>query len=296
MPKIWTGPTTGNPKPIIYLGGSEFCTRPPYDRVAAVMRFCCLSYFNHALLDRAPEFLAGYKARGVRCFLDSGAFTYQMQLLRKRQILSKAGAERLIDAYADWVLRADFLFDFIVTFDYERDVDTVLWTTQQLEKRGLAPLPVYHQKSPITALHRLIDCGYEFIGIGGMIPRKAKYILPFLDQVFNVSEKRGVRLHGFGIGEGRELTAYPWFSVDSTTWLYVGKLGYTYLPDSSREFPGVRTATSGLRVSVGRKLHASQKLAPGEAVVARHIANANFWNSVDLSQKQSKHSLKRPLF
>jgi hypothetical protein len=63
----------------------------------------------------------------------------------------------------------------------------------------------------------LIDNGYTLIGLGGLIPYKASRARPFFDQVFDLTEKHGVRLHGFGVG-GQDVIRYPWFSVDSSAW------------------------------------------------------------------------------
>ena len=290
--QIWTGPTTGNPKPIIYLSGS-------YDlhpRILAELRFCCLSYVDHAKFDCHPEYLGMFRERGVRCFLDSGAFTYQMQAHKKGRPLDRAAADVVIDQYIDWVYKVDFLFDFLVTFDYVRRPDEVLWATRKIERRGLHPIPVFHQQTPLDALQALIDKGYGLIGIGGMIPR-TKHIIPVLDQIFNITEKRGVRLHGFGVGS-KELITYPWFSVDSTSWLQAGRFGFVHsVSKDPTKWLGEKVGTSPQRVSAGQ-VCADKSLTVGEARAVRLAANIRFWNDLmdRLSRDHRDIKLKQPLF
>ncbi len=223
LSKTWTGPSTGDPKPIIYLSGIvaggnvEKALRSRPD----IVRYQCVSYFY--LGTRAPErnteLFGVFHEHGTRCFLDSGAFSYQIQAIKKKCPLDKKAAAGIIDQYVDWVYACPYVFDFIVSFDYERDATVEAWATKRIESRGLHPVPVYHLGSPLSVLRGMIDSGYTFIAIGGMVGSPNAQLHPFLDQVFNITTPRNIRLHGFGIGSAVTMFKYPWFCVDSTTWL-----------------------------------------------------------------------------
>lgn len=153
-------PQPGDPKPIIYLGS-------PTAKVLPLAKFWCLSYFKHE-----AHLVKQAKAQGCRIFLDSGAFSYLMQAQKRGQVLTPKDADAIANKYVDWVYAMEFPFDFIATFDYVRDPKIVLQMTRKIERRGLKPVPVYHNGTSITALHKLIDKGYQFIAI----PRRKSII------------------------------------------------------------------------------------------------------------------------
>jgi hypothetical protein len=224
LTKIWTGPETGDPKPIIYLGGIVAGGSPEkaLHVLPDIVRFQCLSYFYVGPNSRRPEICEKLWSRfahyGTRAFLDSGAFSYQIEGIKKKRPLDQKVAATIIDGYVDWVYACPFTFDFIVTFDYQRDAAVEAWATKRIEARGLHPVPTYHYGSSLKVLRNMVE-RYSFIGIGGMVGTTNDKLYPFLDQVFNITQKYGVRLHGFGIGSAVTMFKYPWFCVDSTTWL-----------------------------------------------------------------------------
>lgn len=201
--KIWTGPAM-NPKPIIYLGGIIAARGARGGEEAlrlypTAVKYQCVSYFYFCPQRMDPTNADGhwkdFKKHGTRAFLDSGAFSYQMESIKKKQPLNQKAAEVVIDQYVDWVYACPFVFDFIVTFDYVRDPVIAEWATRRIE-------------------------------IGGMVGSSNSKLYPFLDQVFNITTKHNTKLHGFGIGSAVTMFKYPWFCVDSTTWLAIaGKRG-----------------------------------------------------------------------
>ncbi len=275
LSKIWTGPETGDPKPIIYLGGTGILegTFNKFPDLLDVVRFRCFSYFFLAGDDGSYREFQSTTAHGVtRAFLDSGAFSYQMFALKRKERLDQKAAAVIIDRYVDWVYACPYVFDFIVTFDYSRNASEAEWATKRIEARGLHPVPVFHLGSSITALRRLIDSGYSFIGLGGMVPFRAAKARPFLDQVFNLTEKHGVRCHGFGIG-GTIIVTYPWFSVDSTTWLQDTRTGKIakHSPDPKRLY---------IPVPVSAKATSVRNTEIDDHYLDRAAANLRFWSTL----------------
>src|SRR6185369_2823211 len=176
-----------------------------------IVKYQCISYFYMDVRspEKNKELLNIFTQYSTRCFLDSGAFSYQMQALKKKQPLDQKRASAIIDKYVDWIYACPFVFDFLITFDYSRNAAEAEWATKRIEARGLKPVPVYHLGSSITALRKMIDQGYTLIGFGGLVPYRAARARPFLDHAFDLTEKHGVRVHGFGIG-GPVIRKYPW--------------------------------------------------------------------------------------
>lgn len=284
LKKIWTGPETGDPKPIIYLSGNF-----EWDRgVEALQRlkYFCQSYF-YSHTNKEIEMMDLLKKQKVRCFLDSGAFSYQVAAKKKGHPITRKEAAPIIDQYCDWIYKVDRVFDFIVTFDYAREPAVTDWATQRIETRGLQPLSVYHYGAPIRALKELAE-RYPFLGIGGMVGTNLKLLRPFLDHVFNFTEKRGTRLHGFGVG-GSLIGQYPWFSVDSVSWLHYTMRGIVRMTNNVEGF--------------GEVVHTSERRAvikngSLEGRYGRAAHNVQFW--VDymyrLSARSQKPQAKRSLF
>lgn len=267
LKRIWTGPEEGDPKPIIYFGGALDGSRHAILKHLKLIHYSCLSYFYLAAVKYGKGavsrgLLEKIKANGTRCFLDSGAYTYQMQARKKNKPLTWKAAEVIIEEYAKWIYETDFVFDFIVTFDYERDPVTMWKATERLEARGLHPVPVYHLGVSIKTLHEIIARGYSLIGIGGLIPFNGARARPFLDQVFNVTEKHGVRCHGFGIG-GPAMFEYPWFSVDSSAWMHLARIGKVYRAsnDPRRLYETIPVSSKQTAVTAGLEDARDERIA-----------------------------------
>tara|TARA_R110001632_G_scaffold229939_3_gene366848 strand:- start:562 stop:1371 length:810 start_codon:yes stop_codon:yes gene_type:complete len=84
-------------------------------------------------------------------------------------------------------------------------------------KAGLKPKPVFHTGESLEYLEPLLNTDY--IALGGMV--KATNLEEWLDKVFNFIYKRNpkIKIHGFGMTNLKLVQKYPWFSVDSTSWL-----------------------------------------------------------------------------
>lgn len=187
------------------------------------------------------------KERIRSLFLDSGAHS-----LFSKHILNVQGDKtsgwdygwyktkefkKYVDDYATFVKEnLDYL-------DYYVNVDVIFnpgltWKVQQyIEKEhGLKPVPVIHYGTPIKWIEHYLNHGYEFLGIGGLgqTVRKEQYVA-WADQVFNFlcdnPERLPVaRTHGFAMTSFELLKMYPWWSVDSATWVKAGGFGMVLIP------------------------------------------------------------------
>lgn len=101
----------------------------------------------------------------------------------------------------------------------------------------LAPvpvLPVYHPTEYLgpaderDLLAKWCET-HDYIAIGGVAGAKlsADVVIRYLDYVFSITRDR-VKVHGFGITKMDLLRRYPFYSVDSTTWLNGGMYGEVF--------------------------------------------------------------------
>ena len=110
------------------------------------------------------------------------------------------------------------------------------WKNQKImERAGLNPLPCFHYGEDFKWLRRYLDQGYEYIALGGMVPISTPNLLVWLDQVFGnfICDEKGmpkIKVHGFGLTSFRLMLRYPWYSVDSTSWVVTGRMGSIYVP------------------------------------------------------------------
>ena len=86
-------------------------------------------------------------------------------------------------------------------------------------------VPSYHYSEPYEAIDRML-AGYKgykpkYIAYGGRVGTPTRHLYPSLDEFFKRVNKLapGTKVHGFGITVIKVMEAYPFTSVDSTTWL-----------------------------------------------------------------------------
>lgn len=153
-------------------------------------------------------------------FLDSGAFSAFTQGV---VISPKEFARFAIERKAVWgdrllVAYLDVIGDWRAS-----------WENYRLQRSmGLDGIPTFHYGDDFALLHRVLAEGFGYIAIGGMVPYAARWrkaLVPWLDKTFgiiNAWERRlgySVKVHCFGLAIPGLLVRYPWFSVDSASFL-----------------------------------------------------------------------------
>lgn len=243
----WVGKKVDDPHPILYFSGipkSASLSEKRFDEVTGA-RFRCISY---AYCGPDSELYSGANAEALeyciahdkRVFLDSGAHTFQNIFYGRKK---SAGVEnraqgtkrvremvsKICVSYANFVKASNRKwkqpFDFYVNLDYQFHSPEIRRVLLSLYDLGIRPVPVYHGDKDISWLKRYIDDGHKLIGIstcnrtsGG----RAK--LAYYDSCFNLGAKYGVVYHGFA-QTGTEMFRYPWYSVDSASWLKAASYG-----------------------------------------------------------------------
>lgn len=182
--------------------------------------------------------------KNVHVMLDSGAFSFHQFVDSRSGVLSTAKKRKVavdieklkddtIGLYVDYCKKFKKDWDFYVNFDYKRE-GKVCWDVQKyLEKQGLRPVPVFHGYYSIDWLKRYCEDGHKRIGISGVARRQGGWNAQraYLDRVFDLTEKYGIKLHGFAVTALTLMFGYPWHSVDSATWVKAANMGAIYFVD-----------------------------------------------------------------
>lgn len=156
-----------------------------------------------------------------RIFLDSGAYS-----------MFTLGVKVDFKAYAEFIKRYSHVICAASNMDYiGASSEQLTWDNQRrLEDLGVKVHPVHHARDDDKWLQFYIDKGYKYILLGGMVPESTKYLTQWLDRVWGniLTDDKGkplVKVHGFGLTGDALMRRYPWYSVDSTTWLMVASFG-----------------------------------------------------------------------
>jgi hypothetical protein len=164
------------------------------------------------------------RERSGRVFLDSGAFS-----------AFSLGVEVDLPAYCRWIQQN---LDIIRVEDGDLMASVLdgigdpvqTWRNQMaMEELGVRPLPCFHYGEPEEALEWYLS-RYEYITLGGMVPISTPQLFHWLDRIWSRhlcdgSGRAKVKVHGFGLTSIDLMTRYPWYSVDSSSWVQIGAHG-----------------------------------------------------------------------
>lgn len=245
----WIGRQPNDPKPIFYCSSVVGAKGYDEDKFYKLTKhgFRCFSYsycgyespFAH---NRHLQGLNWCLDNDVRVFMDSGAHSFHNLSRFGKTLMKKWGinkedrltaTRKLITNFTDmyiryikWNYSVGRKFDFYVTLDAEKDCSKIYKMTKNLQKKGIWPIPVYHGDDSLDWVRRYIGEGHKLLGVG--MDRRGKptkdAIHRYYDSVFNLTEKHGVSCHGFAMtGDG--IFRWPWYSVDSTTYLKAAGYG-----------------------------------------------------------------------
>lgn len=179
------------------------------------------SYYYHGMFDgnRATPAIQECVEHNVDLFLDSGAFT---AFTKGKVITPEAYAEFIHNCGDIWTVKSslDAIGDAAKSYEY----------LKAMESLGCKVQPVFHAREDESYLKKYLDEGYDYIFIGGMVPESTKWLLGWLDDLFdryltNPDGTARVKLHGFGLTDQTLMLRYPWYSVDSSSWLMTGIFG-----------------------------------------------------------------------
>jgi hypothetical protein len=191
--------------------------------------------FDHLWCLESYHYFRGTKIDGLKArrldvpptsiFLDSGAFSMFTQNI-----------EVDLDAYAEYIHENLDLFHVASNLDHiGRGGEQKTYDNQKyLESLGVKIQPVHHARDDDRWLVKYLDEGYDYIFLGGMVPESTEYLREWLDRIWGkyLTKPDGtarVKVHGFGLTTYELMFRYPWFSVDSTSWIMGSRMGTIYL-------------------------------------------------------------------
>lgn len=166
---------------------------------------------------------------GRRVFLDSGAFSAFTQ-----------GVEVDLPAYCEYIKRNKDIIEDVDGDLLASVLDGIgdplkTWQNQkEMEARGVRPLPCFHYGEDERYLEQYIK-EYTYITLGGMVPISTPQLYHWLDRIWDkyLTDGSGnprLKVHGFGLTTVDLMKRYPWYSVDSSSWVQIARTGGMMLP------------------------------------------------------------------
>lgn len=164
----------------------------------------------------------------VTFFLDSGAFSADSQ-----------GRPIEVDEYIAFIKEHEEAIDIYPVLDVIGN-EVATWENQKImEDAGLSPMPVFHVEDNMKYLHQCLD--YEYFCLGGMAGGASHQSRQhFLNKCFDVicdspDRKPKSKVHGFGLAAPSLMIAYPFYSIDTSSWVAYSQYGIILLPQRNRD-------------------------------------------------------------
>lgn len=205
---------------------------------------------------------------GRRVFLDSGAFSAFTQ-----------GIEIDVDGYAEYIKRNQDIIEVASVLDGIGDPVLTKANQKRLEDQGVEVLPCFHYNEPWEYLEYYVE-NYDYITLGGMVPISTRNLYVWLDQCWAhfLTDEQGwprIKVHGFGLTVLPLMLRYPWFSVDSTSWILSSRFGLIFFPTDSN--PVYKLAISEHSPKTKDQFaHFNTLSDPEKELVEERIRNAGF--------------------
>lgn len=171
-----------------------------------------------------PSFVKRIRRDGVRVFLDSGAFSAFTQ-----------GIKVDLPKYCRYIKEHEDFIDFASVLDSIGDAQGTFENQVAMEKLGVTPLPCFHYGEDVRYLEYYVK-NYEYITLGGMVPISSPQLKLWLDDLWDkyLTDGSGnprIKVHGFGLTSVPLMERYPWYSVDSSSWVQMAANGSIFHPD-----------------------------------------------------------------
>lgn len=207
----------------VFLAGTTVCSVERGIYITELFNNKLHSYY-HCNGGFETEWFMENKKNKVNLFLDSGAFSAFTQ-----------GIEIDIQAYIAFIKEHEQYLEVYANLDVIGDAEGTLKNQKIMEAAGLKPIPCFHAGEDFKYLKNYVD-NYPYIAIGGVAQlRDKKKLIAFMDKCFAeyICRPDGLpktKVHGFAVTGLDLMLRYPWFSVDSTSWVVTGRMGGVFVP------------------------------------------------------------------
>jgi hypothetical protein len=187
-----------------------------------------MSYHFHKDTD-LDEYLSQVGAP-VDVFADSGAYSAYA-----------SGAEIDRREYSKWLERWDHFLHVKSNLDVIGNPAAGADNLAYLRAEGHEILPVFHVGEPFDLLRQLCDTA-PYVALGGMVPylafgaanRNRPQVMRWMIKCHQIAAKTGTALHGFGCTGSLFLRDLPFYSVDSSSYLFARKRCLMYMWNDSK--------------------------------------------------------------
>lgn len=158
--------------------------------------------------------------------LDSGAFTFM------NNSKTNIDWDEYVERYADFINRHDIKHFFELDIDILVGINEVERLRAKLEKlTNKKSIPVWHKFRGKDYWLKMVK-DYDYVAIGGIVTREIKPSeYKYFTWLLNEAKKENCKVHGLGFTNLKGLTKYPFYSVDSTSWLSGNRFGAVYYFD-----------------------------------------------------------------
>jgi hypothetical protein len=178
----------------------------------------------------SQRFLDQMRADNASVFLDSGAFS-----------AFTLGVDIDLPTYCNYINQNRDLWrveDGATMVSVLDGIGDPLKTYQNqlaMEQLGAKPLPCFHFGEDEKYLEHYVK-NYDYITIGGMVGKPSKTLSTWLDRIWGTYMVDGsgaprLKVHAFGITAIPIMERYPWWSVDSSSWIQSAAFGSIVTPE-----------------------------------------------------------------
>ncbi len=146
--------------------------------------------------------------------LDSGAFTF----MNKKS--GNVDWDQYITTYAQFIKKHDIDLFFELDIDVIVGIKEVERLREKLEKiSGKKCIPVWHKSRGLAYWQKMIK-DYDYVAIGGIVTREIKRKdHRIFTELLRMAKENNCKVHGLGYTNLKGLKKYPFYSVDSTSWI-----------------------------------------------------------------------------
>lgn len=175
-------------------------------------------YFN------SQKQIDGLRRSGEQVFLDSGAFSAWSQ-----------GVKIDLPQYCRFIQQNADCWTAFSVLDVIGSAEGTWENQLAMERLGVRPLPCYHYgEDPRWCEYYAAN--YDYMALGGFGVATRKDMGAWLDWIWNKYLTDGAgrpktRVHGFAVTAVPLMEAFPWYSVDSSSWVQISSMGNILDPD-----------------------------------------------------------------
>ena len=197
----------------------------------------------------------------TKLMLDSGAYSAYTQ---KTKID--------LGEYIDYIHRNEDVYELYFNLDVLSDGGKSYMNWIHMRANGLDPVPVFHIGTDERYLKKYLSLT-DYVAIGAIANLSTSERLKSLDNIWKdyLTDKAGmptVKVHGFGLTSLRVIKGYPWYSLDSTSWVMFGRYGAILVPKSKNNGNGYNYDENPFIVTVSSK-------SPKQSVADAHFNTLN---------------------